>query len=219
MDTKVFIQQLDSILETYDRYSQQSNHNDLSDLSKPDRQALVTRASAAVDRIAGKNSAYSKEITRIISQNPALHRHTSSVMGVVQALRDDLGDGYLKSLTEVVHGDIFADFLEMASHLLDQGYKDAAAVITGSTLESHLKKLADKYGIGTTDAKGKPKKAEKLNADLRKEEIYGKLEQKNITAWLDLRNNAAHGNYGEYTKEQVELQISGIRNFIAQNAA
>ncbi len=35
----------------------------------------------------------------------------------------------------------------MAEYLLKEGYKDPAAVITGSTLEEHLRKLCIKNGI------------------------------------------------------------------------
>ena len=61
-----------------------------------------------------------------------------------------------------------------------------------------------------------PKKADKLNADLAKAEIYNKLDQKNITAWLDLRNKAAHGKYNDYDKEQVRLLLDGITGFMSR---
>ncbi len=37
------------------------------------------------------------------------------------------------------------------------------------------------------------------------------LEQKQITAWLQLRNDAAHGHYDRYEFEQVKAMIIGIR--------
>ena len=37
-----------------------------------------------------------------------------------------------------------------------------------------------------------------------------------VTAWLDLRNKAAHGHYLEYTKEQVELMLQSVRDFTAR---
>jgi hypothetical protein len=52
-------------------------------------------------------------------------------MGVVKGLLDDMAAGYMKSLVEIVHGDLFSDFLEMAQHLCESGYKDAAAVVAG----------------------------------------------------------------------------------------
>jgi hypothetical protein len=64
-----------------------------------------------------------------------------------------------------------------------------------------------------------PKKADGMNADLASAEVYSKLDQKNVTAWLDLRNKAAHGQYGEYNKEQVLIFISGVRDFITRTPA
>ena len=83
-----------------------------------------------------------------------------------------------------------------------KGYKDAAAVLAGSTLEVHMRKLCDKHNVKTTST-GKSKNAETLNMELAKAGAYTKLDQKNLTAWLGLRNNAAHGKYDEYTKDQV----------------
>ena len=137
------------------------------------------------------------------------------LIGVVDSLLRNIKKGYLKSLEEIIHGDVFSDFLEMAEYLNSNGYKDAAAVIAGSTLEAHLKQLCKKHGIAT-DKAGKPKKADALNSELAAANAYSRLDQKNVTAWLGLRNHAAHGNYGNYAKEQVSLLISGIRDFITR---
>src|SRR5215213_5859918 len=51
--------------------------------------------------------------------------------GVLLAAQEDFERGYLWSLNERVHADVFDDFLEMAASLVDDGYKDAAAVIAG----------------------------------------------------------------------------------------
>lgn len=202
------IGQLEVLIEKHSELQRKSQHDDLSDLSKVERQSLVTRSLAAIHRVTGVDSTYSTEIERILQESPQLHMHTSSIMGIVHALKDDLHAGYVRTLVELVHADIFADFLDMAYHLQESGFKDAAAVITGSTLESHIKELCQKYKVGL-EKNGKPEKADKLNADLTKAGAYAKLDQKNITAWLDLRNKAAHGNYDEYTSEQVGLLISG----------
>ncbi len=114
---------------------------------------------------------------------------------------------------------MFGDFLEMADHLLSGGFKDAAAVIAGSTLEGHLRQLAEKVGIPSTDAEGHPMKADRLNADLVKDGAYEKTDQKAITAWLGLRNDAAHGDYEKYEAGQVGPMIAGIRDFIRRKPA
>lgn len=218
MDFTTFIKQLDTLLDVYREMQRRSQQNDLSDLPKAERQSLVTRVIAATHRITGTNSTYSQEIERIIKRDPDLYLHTSPILGVAHALREDITGGYMQNLEELVHADIFADFLEMAQHLCDNNYKDASAVLAGSTLESHLKKLAIKNAI-PIDIVGKPVKADKLNSDLTKANVYTILDQKNITAWLDLRNKAAHGNYTEYNVDQVKLLIASIRDFISRITA
>jgi hypothetical protein len=140
-------------------------------------------------------------------------------VGALEALRADYEAGNLASLPELIHAELFADFLEMASHLLDGGYKDAAAVIVGSTLEGHIRQLAEKAGIPSTNEDGHPLKADRLNADLAKADAYDKTDQKSITAWLGLRNYSAHGEYGKYEAGQVGPMIAGIRDFIRRRPA
>jgi hypothetical protein len=223
VNTAIFERQLQSIIEEFNSLRARSQHDDLSDLPKSDRQALVTRAVAAVRRIGGAGSAYSKEADRLLESLPLLHLHMTSIIGVAKALRNDLKAGYIQSLVEIVHGEIFGDFLEMAQHLCESGYKDAAAVIAGSTLEGHLRELCRKAGmpVETTKADGAviPKKADTLNSDLASADVYGKLDQKNVTGWLDLRNKAAHGKYTEYSQEQVSILISSTRDFVTRNPA
>ena len=102
-------------------------------------------------------------------------------------------------------------------------YKDAAAVIAGSSLESHLHQLCIKYGVQiddtAQDGTTKHKKAEQLNQELRKNGAYSLFDQKQITAWLDLRNNAAHGKYSAYDEHQVAKLIEWAADFISKNPA
>jgi hypothetical protein len=62
----------------------------------------------------------------------------------------------------------------------------------------------------------KPKKTDTLNHDLHKAGIYVLGDQKQITAWLDLRNDAAHGHYARYSHEQVQFMLEGVQNFVAR---
>jgi len=131
-------------------------------------------------------------------------------------------NGYLENAEELIHGEVFDDFVEMADHLLTEGYKDAAAVIVGSALEAHLRNLCVRNQVPTlvgTKQGDRPKKADQMNNDLASCDAYGKLDQKNVTAWLDLRNKAAHGEYDEYNKEQVQLMLMGARGFIGRYPA
>jgi len=140
------------------------------------------------------------------------------VIGSVVALKEDLENDYLKSYSELLHSELFSDYIEIASHLLEKGYKDSSAVIIGSTLESLLRKLCEKFKVDLTikkdDGKQIHKKADRMNSDLVKEDVYSKSYQKQITAWLDIRNNSAHGKYDLYSEQEVKLMIMGVQNFI-----
>jgi hypothetical protein len=142
--------------------------------------------------------------------------------GVLVAARDEVSGGWATTVRGIVSAEVFADYMTMAEHLLEEKYKDAAAVIIGSTLEEHLRQLAVKHGIQTdiTDANGKttPKKADQLNADLKGAGVYNALVHKGVTTWLDLRNKAAHGKYKEYTEQDVDLLHKGVSNFMTQFA-
>lgn len=136
------------------------------------------------------------------------------VLSVAVGLRDDLSDGWTESVAELVHAETHSDYLEMAESLLSSGSKDPAAVIVGTALEVHVRALCVKHGVDTELSTGAPKKADTMNADLKKAGVYGTLQQKQLTAWMDLRNKAAHGDWKEYDIQQVRLLIDGVREFM-----
>jgi hypothetical protein len=216
LETTTVLAQIDSVLADVDALKARAEFDDLSGGVGDDEVLTVeTRCIAALERLAPEGSRYRTGVKDAISTWGTHHgKITLEVAGMLRALRGDYEAGYLSSLVELVHSDTFGDFLEMADHLREGGYKDAAAVIAGSTLEAHLRQLAAKHGIAATDAKGGPLKADRLNADLVKAGAYEKGDQKAVTSWLDTRNNAAHGDYEKYAAEQVGLMTEGIRNFM-----
>jgi len=217
-----FVEQLDDIINEVAQWDEISKGNDFSGVSVDVVKELTTRCLAAIGRIAAADSPYGREAESVLATNWYAGLKLSCLVGVVRALRADLEAGYLQTIEEMIHGETFADFLEMAGYLLEEGYKDAAAVIAGSTLEAHLRALCQKAGLPVerSSPKGvRPKKADSLNADLAGAGAYSKLDQKSVTAWLGLRNDAAHGNYAAYGPEQVDLLVSGVREFMARVAA
>jgi len=146
--------------------------------------------------------------------------HMEYAVGILTAIQTELATGWLTTTGSLVSAEIFSDFLEMAGYLLTEGYKDAAAVMIGGVLEEHLRQLARKAGIKVEelkDGKPTPRKVESLNADLYTGGIYSKLDNKGVTAWLDLRNKAAHAKYSEYGHEQVAVMLTGVQDFLTRN--
>ena len=219
----VFIEQIEEILTNYEDY-QNNKKTFITNKGQEVISSLITRIKAIVKRITGNDSEYYKHIEEIFVLYEKYEDNVklSPLKGVLDGLYQDLKAGYLKSFSELIHADIFSDYIEMAEYLLEEGYKDPAAVITGSTLEEHLRKLCIKNGIDIeimSSGKLRSKNADGMNSDLAKQGVYTKLEQKNVTAWLGLRNNAAHGKYSEYNDNQVKQMIMGVRDFIIRNPA
>lgn len=164
---------------------------------------------AVIDRIAPGSSYQQSAANLVEAGNLGSSITLAGLVGVVRTLRADVEAGYTKTLEELIHADVFADFLTMAEELLAKHFKDAAAVITGSVLEEHLRKLAAKAGLNLKDPTGKPLRAARLNDDLKAAAAYSALEHKAITAWLAIRNDAAHGNYAAYDEKRLLNVLGG----------
>lgn len=176
---------------------------------------------ALLERLAGPNSIYRQAAQEPLDNNFLMTNPyaLAPIIGAVLTFRADVEAGFTRTTAELIHADVFADFLEMAGELLQSGYKDPAAVVAGSVLEERLRQLGEKHGVEIRHADGNFKKADTLNADLAKAGVYNKLELKQVTAWLDLRNKAAHGQYGEYDQRQVESMIGDVRSFTVRHPA
>jgi len=212
-----FLSQLNKVIEEYASLQTKSRHDDFSDCEE-DIHSLITKTKATVQRIAGNNSEYYKELERILDKSGYEGEKLRYLIGTIFALKDDLESDFLKNIGEIIHSEIFTDFMDMAEYLLSEGYKDAAAVIAGTVLETHLRKLCTKNEISTkiqtTNDKVVPKKADTMNSELAAGSLYNTGVQKQVTAWLDIRNNAAHGNYSEYNESDVDLMIKGINHMV-----
>ncbi|MFF5307220.1 hypothetical protein ACFY5F_48505 [Streptomyces sp. NPDC013161] len=186
---------------------------------RANRQARIScnRLEAAIDRIAPPDTLYTDRLAEFRSE--LLEEKFDEVYSLAVALRDDLKAGWVESVVELVHADTYDNYLSMAAGLLQSGYKDAAAVITATSLEVHVRSLCIRSGVAIKLPNGTPKKADVMNAELRKEGVYNDLQQKSVTAWLGLRNKAAHGEWDAYDDRDVRALIQGVRDFILKYPA
>jgi hypothetical protein len=160
---------------------------------------------------------YYHEFEKHASSSGAFHAEKG--LAILQAARSEIAGDWLSSLKGLIAAELFSDFLEMSDHLLETGYKGPAAVMTGCVLEEHIRQLCIKNGLDIheeKDGREISKKVDRLNSDLAKIQAYSKLDQKMITAWLDLRNKAAHGKFDEFSSDQVQQMTIGITEFMTR---
>ena len=184
-----------------------------------DRGAHITEfLVSTIDRFTRPGSTYRQKLSHLREEEKRSYAGYTipTLVGVLRSVRQEVQAGYMERIFGLIQAETFTDFLEMADHLLEQGYKDPAAVLAGSVLEQHLRALCKANDIEVMLPEGRWKKADALNADLARNEIYTKVNQKNVTYWLGLRNEAAHGNYNNYAAENVRIMLEGISIFMSQ---
>jgi len=174
--------------------------------------SLRYRLQSAIDRCTTPGDSYRKNLDDV--RDSSHIAPVESLFAIAQALYADLQAGWFRSVSELIHADMFSDLLEIAREFHRNGHKDAAAVQAGTALESHLRLLAEKHNIKTVTEKNRPKNAGNLNEELKKAGVYGKIEQNDVTAMLSIRNAAAHGHFDEYSADKVEELISEVREFV-----
>jgi len=164
-----------------------------------------------VKRVCGKDSDHYCELKRIAEGNDTSHNsfYYKDCYGVLQAAYNDYQDDLLFDLKSLIAAEVLGDFLDQAENLVSQGYYVPAASLAGSVLEDTLRKLCEMHNLELPERT----KIDRLNSDLARVDIYNKLVQKRITALADIRNNADHGRFEEFKKEDVEDMVSWVRRF------
>ena len=220
-DTQKLSNEVDALVQAAERLSREaaSSQSQLGPERVEELSSIAARGGQLIRRLYGVGSQYDQNFQGVLATKffPTMHcnyfSHVSELAGILKGVQHDLKSGMLFDLRLLLQAEIFADFLEMAEHLLDSGYKDAAAVLLGAVLEDSLRKVAQPSGVATTAANGKSLTIDPLNVALAKAGIYGPLVQKQITTWANLRNDAAHGNFSKYDAEQVRQMLLFVQKF------
>jgi len=172
-----------------------------------------TQAMNLIRRSCGESSDHYQELKRLAeNQNSATNPfYLEHCLGVVEAAHRDFEAGLLFDVRSLIAADLLGGFMEQAETLLAAGYHVPTASLAGAVLEDTMRKLCEKHGINNPPTLG----INALNSELFRNDIYDKLIQKRITAIADIRNNADHGNFNKFTKEDVVDMVKWINRFVS----
>ncbi len=168
----------------------------------------ITNALSLIQRVFGEESVHYCRLSQLADSFRNYDSEFESCRAVFLAAKDDYEGGYLFNVRALIKAEVLDDALDQAKQLHSAGYKDPACILTGVSLEVTLKELSERNNISLS-------KLDKMNADLAKAGIYNLAKQKQITAWADLRNKAAHGQWSDYSDGDVDDMIRGVERFIA----
>ncbi len=143
-------------------------------------------------------------------------------LGTLEAFKGDFERGFFDSVATQIEAEIAADYMGEADHLLAEGRRGKfdhvpAAVLVGAVLEKALRTICGQQQppLATTNPSGEPKTLNPLIDDLRKAGVFNELKAKQLRSWADIRNKAAHGEFDQFTRTDVEQMLGGIKNFLA----
>src|SRR5882757_5097111 len=116
MEAKVreeFLKQLRGVLSLYEDLRHRAQHDDLSGPPDSEHFKIVSLACAAISRIAGSSSEYMKQVEAILGNKSYgwVGPRLIAISGVVESLKIDVEAGYLRSLSELLHGEVFSDLI------------------------------------------------------------------------------------------------------------
>lgn len=136
--------------------------------------------------------------------------HFGSQVGMISGAESILKDDWYTNVQDVAAKEAMGSLEETASGLLDEGLKDAAAILTRVVLEQKLHHLCVKSEVEI--GKKKPGIHDYTN------ELYnsGKLrkhEMRAIQRWADIGNDAIHLRFDEYSNKNIHEMLDWVRDF------
>lgn len=129
-------------------------------------------------------------------------------IGILSAALNDLENGYLLTQEFFIAGEVFDSIMEQAKHLVQNNYKDPAAVLARVVLEDALKRIARIESVDENQ------KASVINDELKKKGRFSQPQWRFIQGWLDIGNSAAHGKFDQYIQDDVVKMIDDIERFL-----
>lgn len=169
------------------------------------------QAETLLTSVLGPEHVYVRRFNDSVQQG--FKSHVESGQGILRAVHEDLEHGLLSDVRSLLAAEIFSDLLEMAQHLLDNGYKDPAASLVGAVLEDGLRKIAAAAGIAVKSRDDLGSLSQRC-ADAG---VYSRLVQKKIQVWNDIRNNADHGHFSAYVDDDVVDMARGVASFMEEH--
>jgi len=170
-----------------------------------------TSSLALLGSVLGSNSIHYREFDERC-QYSSRYYEAESGLATLRAAKEDIEGGYLQKVEMLVSASVFSDFIEMAAHLLENGYKDPAASLIGAVLEDGLRRIC---ASNNTTVKSNDS-INSLNQILAQKNVYNPLQQKQIQVWNDIRNNADHGHFDQYESQNVKDMLEGVQSFLTK---
>lgn len=205
-------------------YSGEKTYRHYTLASLPEFVEWRTSCAAVLDQVVPPTSILRKTVDHFPQLGDEPEKVQSGV-AFLRSIKAELEKGSLDAIALQLENEILSDYLGQAEGILKEPGEGlshvAAAVIAGASLERALRSMCltlvppepvvnDKDShLGMTA----------LIDALKRRQAFNEIQAKQLRAWAGIRNSAAHGNFEEFTRHQVEQMVEGIVAFIARFGA
>jgi hypothetical protein len=133
----MILKEVEGLIATSDKLSTDASRSghELGHERVQELLGVVARGGQLITKLYGNDSHFyatfqaAVRVPAFNSMHSNHYRQVSDVAGLLKAVKSDLESGMLANFKSLAQAEVFADFLDMAEHLLGEGYKDAAAVL------------------------------------------------------------------------------------------
>lgn len=180
-----------------------------------------TRSVTLLSQVVGKSGPH-VEAVEVFSQTGNTKDRLEWGISFLRGIRDDFWKGFLNDLALLVEAELASDYMSQAEQLLTEGQSGKcdhvpAAVLAGAVLEKALRTLCTNQNppIQVSGVNGEHKTLNPLIDDLKKAGVFNEAKAKQLRAWAAIRNLAAHGEFKQFGRSDVEQMVAGINSFLA----
>lgn len=173
-------------------------------------------AMSFLGRVFGESSTYSQSFRSEVTQPTA--SRTRRGIGMLTAARNELAGDWLETTGGAISRDLLADLLRLARLQQEEHHAAAAIIIAGAVLEKHLRNLCLAKGIkihNELENRAVPKRGLQLTGEAYKKKLYGRQENKEVVAWLELYEAAA-ARPESVNIGQAKGMVTGVQSFLAK---
>jgi hypothetical protein len=182
-----------------------------------------TKAATLLALVVPKGHVHRQEIEDLPKLQDA-SQLLQAAISFLRGIKDDLENGFLDDMAGAIEAEIACNYMGQAEELLAEGHSGKfdhvpAAVLAGAVLEKTLRTLCGQQQppIPLQSPKGDHKTLGPLIDELKKAGLFNEAKAKQLRAWTDIRNLAAHGEFDQFKRSEVESMITGVNNFLGDH--
>jgi len=162
-----------------------------------------------IERTFGKESIYYTKFMETTGYGNLDAQVVNGTLLLIGA-QGEVKSGFLYKIERLISNDFFDSINEQAEYLVNNGYKDVAAILGRVVIENTLKEVAKERKISFLD----DIKLSALNELLWKNGVYEKNIWRLMQGHIDVGNFAAHGEFDKYAEKSVKEMLRWIRETV-----